>query len=148
MAVEAFGDDPTFAELVEAIQREIEANAPDAALHRPHTYTMKKFANLLERAGIAVGHNDALHARASRYVNNLRQTGQIGEYWPQIAKPAVQVRYIFKKVRNKQSLDYTKTILVVKMARRHRSWELRKQILKELLARLILKNRTDHRRPR
>lgn len=148
MAVETFGDDPTFAELVEAVQREIEANAPDAALHRLHTYTMKKFVDLLERDGIAVGHNDALRARAGRYVNNLRQTGQIGEYWAQIAKPAVQVRYIFNKVRNKQSLDYEKTILVVKMARRHRSWEIRKQILKELLSRLIPKNRTDHRRPR
>jgi len=109
--VEAFSDDPTLAEVVEAIQREIQANAPHAALDRLHTYTMKKFADLLERDGIAVGHNDALHARAGRYVNNLRQAGQIGEYSAQIAKSAVQVCENFNQVRNKQSLAHDNTIL-------------------------------------
>lgn len=102
--VEAFTDDPTLAELIEAIQREIQANKPNAALDRLHTYSMKKFADLLERDGITVGHNDALHARAGRYINNLRQAGQIGEYSVKIAKSAVQVCENFNMVRNKQSL--------------------------------------------
>jgi hypothetical protein len=62
--VEAFSDDPTLAELIEAIQREIQANAPHAALDRLHTYAMKKFADLIERDGGVVGPRDALHSRA------------------------------------------------------------------------------------
>ncbi len=109
--VEAFTDDPTLAELIEAIQRDIQASKPNAALDRLHTYSMKKFADLLERDGITVGHNDALHARAGRYINGLRQAGQIGEYSAQIAKSAVQVCENFNQVRNKQSLAHDNTIL-------------------------------------
>jgi len=111
--VEAFSGDPTLAELIEAIQRDIQANKPNAALDRLHTYSMKKFADLLERDGITVGHNDALHARAGRYINGLRQAGQIGEYSAQIAKSAVQVCENFNQVRNKQSLAHDNTILGV-----------------------------------
>ena len=111
--VEAFSDDPTLAELVEAIQREIQANAPHAALDRLHTYAMKKFADLLERDGETVGHGDALHSRAGRYINNLRRSGQIGEYSEKIAKSAVQVCEQFNHVRNKQSLAHDNTILGV-----------------------------------
>lgn len=109
--VEAFSSDPTLAELIVAIQREIQANAPHAALDRLHTYTMKKFADLLDHHGVTVGHNDPLHARAGRYVNSLRQAGQIGEYSAQIAKSAVQVCEQFNQVRNKQSLAHDNTIL-------------------------------------
>lgn len=111
--VEAFSNDPTLAELIEAIQREIQANSPHAALDRLHTYSMKKFADLLERDGQTVGHGDALHARAGRYINLLRQSGQIGEYSAQIARSAVQVCEQFNHVRNKQSLAHDNTILSV-----------------------------------
>ena len=109
--VEAFSDDPTLAELVEAIQREIQANAPHVALDRLHTYTMKKFADLLERDGITVGHSDSLHGRAGRYINNLRRAGQIGDYSEKIAKSAVQVMEQFNGVRNNASLAHDNTIL-------------------------------------
>ncbi|AXB75912.1 hypothetical protein TQ38_004755 [Novosphingobium sp. P6W] len=109
--VEKFSGDPTLGELVEAIQREIQANKPHAALDRLHTYAMKKFADLLARDGIAVGHNDALHARAGRYINNLRQAAQIGEYSAKIAKSAVQVMEQFNHVRNNKSLAHDNEML-------------------------------------
>jgi hypothetical protein len=111
--IEAFTDDPTLAELIEAIQRDIQANKPNAALDRLHTYSMKKFADLLERDGMTVGHGDALHARAGRYINTLRQAGQIGEYSEKIAKSALQVMEQFNQVRNKASLAHDNTILGV-----------------------------------
>ncbi|MEZ0496783.1 abortive infection family protein [Sphingomonas sp. IW22] len=109
--IEAFTDDPTLAELIEAIQRDIQANKPNAALDRLHTYSMKKFADLLERDGMTVGHGDALHARAGRYIKTLRQAGQIGEYSEKIAKAALQVMEQFNQVRNKASLAHDNSIL-------------------------------------
>lgn len=109
--LEKFSGDPTLGELVEAIQREIQANKPHAALDRLHTYAMKKFADLLARDGVSVGHNDALHARAGRYINNLRQARQISEYSAKIAKSAVQVMEQFNQVRNNQSLAHDNEML-------------------------------------
>lgn len=109
--VEKFSGDPTLGELVEAIQRDIQANKPHAALDRLHTYAMKKFADLLSRDGIEVDHNDALHARAGRYINNLRQAEQISEYSAKIAKSAVQVMEQFNLVRNKKSLAHDNEML-------------------------------------
>jgi len=111
--VEAFSDDTTLAELIEAIQREIQANKPNAALDRLHTYSMKKFADLLERDGETIDHNDPLHSRAGRYINTLRRSGQLGEYSQKIAKSAVQVMEQFNFIRNKQSLAHDNTILGV-----------------------------------
>ncbi|MHC0612721.1 abortive infection family protein [Komagataeibacter oboediens] len=109
--VEKFSDDTTLGELVEAIQREIQANKPHAALDRLHTYAMKKFADLLARDGVEFGQHDALHARAGRYINNLRQTSQIGEYSAKIAKSAVQVMEHFNQVRNNQSFAHDNEML-------------------------------------
>lgn len=111
--VEKFSHDPTLGELVEAIQRDIQANKPHAAIDRLHTYAMKKFADLLARDGITVGHNEALHARAGRYINNLRQATQIGEYSAKIAKSAVNVMEQFNQVRNNQSLAHDNEMLSV-----------------------------------
>lgn len=111
--IEAFSDDPTLTELVEAIQREIQANAPHAALDRLHTYAMKKFADLLERDGVVVDHRDTLHGRAGRYINSLRHSGQIGEYSAQIAKSATQIFEQFNHIRNKQSLAHDNQMLAL-----------------------------------
>lgn len=111
--LEAFSDDPTLLTLIEAIQREIQANAPHAALDRLHTYCVKKFTDLLEREGEVVSDNEALHARAGRYINNMHQRGEIGEYSAKIAKAAVKVMEQFNHVRNDQSLAHNNTILSV-----------------------------------
>lgn len=111
--IEAFTDEPTLAELIEAIQRDIQANKPNAALDRLHTYSMKKFADLLARDGMTVGHGDALHARAGRYINSLRQAGQISEFSEKIAKSALQISEQFNQVRNNRSLAHDNSILGV-----------------------------------
>ncbi|BBC78704.1 hypothetical protein AcetOrient_orf00516 [Acetobacter orientalis] len=111
--LEAFSDDPTLVTLVEAIKRDIQANAPQAALDRLHTYCAKKFTDLLQREGETVDEKEALHARAGRYINNLRQRGEIGIYSAKIAKAAVNVMEQFNQVRNNQSLAHDNTILSV-----------------------------------
>ncbi len=84
--LEAFSDDPTLLALIEAIQREIQANAPNAALDRLHTYAVKKFTDLLEREGETAGDKETVQSRASRYISKLHQRGEIGEYSAKIAK--------------------------------------------------------------
>ena len=109
--VEKFSDDPTLGELVDAIEREIQANAPHAALDRLHTYTMKKFADLLRADGVEVSAKDSLHGRAGRYINALRRSGQIGEVSDQIAKSATQIFERFNDVRNNRSLAHDNQLL-------------------------------------
>ncbi|WP_295216161.1 hypothetical protein [uncultured Brevundimonas sp.] len=53
-AIEKFTEDPSLSDLVDAISREIQANSPHTALDRLHTYTMKKFADLLRADGVEV----------------------------------------------------------------------------------------------
>ena len=52
-AIDKFKRDETLEELVAAIDRDISANKPAAALDRLHTYCMKKFAHLLDERGVA-----------------------------------------------------------------------------------------------
>lgn len=111
--LEAFSDDPTLLALIEAIQREIQANAPHVALDRLHTYTVKKFTDLLEREGETAGEKETVQSRASRYISKLHQRGEIGEYSAKIAKSAVQVMEQFNHVRNNQSLAHDNSILSV-----------------------------------
>ncbi|CAN5391860.1 hypothetical protein BH09PSE1_BH09PSE1_02230 [soil metagenome] len=109
--VEKFSDDPTLGELVDAIEREIQANSPHTALDRLHTYTMKKFADLLRADGVEVGPKDTLNGRAGRYINSLRRQGQIGDVSDQIAKSATQIFERFNDVRNNRSLAHDNQLL-------------------------------------
>lgn len=52
-ALDRFKRDKTLEELIAAIEPDIGANKPAAALDRLHTYCMKKFAHLLDERGIA-----------------------------------------------------------------------------------------------
>lgn len=110
-AIEKFSDDPTLSDLVDAISREIQANSPHIALDRLHTYTMKKFADLLRADGVEVSSKDSLHGRAGRYINSLRRTGQIGDVSDQIAKSATQIFERFNDVRNNRSLAHDNQLL-------------------------------------
>lgn len=109
--VEKFNGDEALSELVDAIEREIQANSRHTALDRLHTYTMKKFADLLRADGVEVGAKDSLHGRAGRYINGLRRAGQIGEVSEKIAKSATQIFGQFNDVRNNRSLAHDNQLL-------------------------------------
>ena len=109
--IEKFSDDPTLSELVDALEREIQANSPHTALDRLHTYTMKKFADLLRSDGVEVGPKDSLHGRAGRYINALRRSGQIGDVSDHIAKSATRIFERFNDVRNNRSLAHDNQLL-------------------------------------
>jgi hypothetical protein len=70
-ALDRFKRDETLKELIAAIERDISANKPAAALDRLHTYCMKKFAHLLDERGITWDRNDPLQSRAGKYMKTL-----------------------------------------------------------------------------
>lgn len=65
--IERFATDETLDELVGAIERDIAANKPVAALDRLHTYCMKKFGHLLDQHGVPWERSEPLHSRVGKY---------------------------------------------------------------------------------
>lgn len=111
VAIERFADDATLNALADAIERDIAADAPHAALDRLHTYCMKKFAALSEAAGLEVVERETLQGRAGRYMNALRQNGGLDEISHKIAKSTVQIFEQFNHVRNNNSLAHDNDLL-------------------------------------
>lgn len=105
-AIERFACDETLEELVSAIERDIGANAPAAALDRLHTYCGKKFGHLLDGYGIAWTRDEPLHSRVGKYVKALEQTHALSDITRQIVKNAIGVFDKFNFVRNNRTLAH------------------------------------------
>lgn len=105
-AIELFKRDETLEELIAAIERDIGANKPAAALDRLHTYCMKKFAHLLDERGIVWDRNDPLQSRVGKYVKALEQERDIREITRRIIKSAISVFDQFNDVRNNRSFAH------------------------------------------
>ena len=89
--IERFTRDETLEELVEAINRDIGANRPSAALDRLHTYCMKKFGHLLEQRGVAWERTEPLHSRVGKYVKALQQERELRDMTLQSIKSAIGI---------------------------------------------------------
>lgn len=105
-AIDRFSRDETLEELVSSIERDISANKPAAALDRLHTYTMKKFGNLLDGHGLVWTRDDPLHSRVGKYVKVLEQNHQTTEMTKQIIKNSIGTFEKFNFVRNNRSLAH------------------------------------------
>jgi hypothetical protein len=110
-ALERFKRDETLEELIAAIERDIAANKPAAALDRLHTYCMKKFAHLLEERGIAWDRNDPLQSRVGKYVKALEAERDIREITRRIIKSAISVFDQFNDVRNNRSFAHDNDLI-------------------------------------
>jgi hypothetical protein len=105
-AIDRFKRDETLDELVAAIERDIAANKPIAALDRLHTYCMKKFAHLLDVRKIAWERAEPLNSRVGKYVKALGQERKLREITSQIIKNSIGIFEKFNHVRNNQSLAH------------------------------------------
>lgn len=110
-AIERFKHDETLQELIAAIERDIRANKPAAALDRLHTYCMKKFAHLLDERDIAWDKNDPLQSRVGKYVKALEQERDIREITRRIIKSAISVFDQFNDVRNNRSFAHDNDLI-------------------------------------
>lgn len=105
-ALYQFKPDETLEELVAAIERDIAADKPAAALDRLHTYCMKKFAHLLNLRGLSCDRNDPLHSRIGKYVKALEGERELRGITRQIIKSAISVFEQFNDVRNNRSFAH------------------------------------------
>ena len=110
-ALERFKKDHTLDELILAIERDISAHKPAAALDRMHTYCMKKFAHLLEGRGQPATREEALHARVGRYIKFLESERELREMSKRIIKSSISVFEQFNHVRNDRTLAHDNDIL-------------------------------------
>lgn len=105
-AIERFTNDETLEELVAAIERDVQADRPSAALDRLHTYCVKKFGHLLDKRGIVWTREEPLHSRVGKYVKALQAERDLRDMTLQILKNAIGVFDKFNHVRNNQTLAH------------------------------------------
>jgi hypothetical protein len=110
-AIDRFKRDETLDELVAAIERDIGANKPIAALDRLHTYCMKKFAHLLDVRQIAWERAEPLNSRVGKYVKALGQERELRDITSQIIKNSISIFEKFNHVRNNQFLAHDNELL-------------------------------------
>lgn len=110
-ALDRFKRDETLEELISAIDRDIGANKPAAALDRLHTYCMKKFAHLLDQRGIQCDRNDPLQSRVGKYVKTLEAERDLREIPRRIVKSAISVFEQFNDVRNNRSFAHDNDLI-------------------------------------
>ncbi|MDQ7251061.1 abortive infection family protein [Dongia sedimenti] len=110
-ALDRFKRDETLEELIAAIERDIAANKPAAALDRLHTYCMKKFARLLDERRIARGRDDPLQSRVGKYVKALEAERDLREITRRIIKSAISVFEQFNDIRNNRSFAHDNDLI-------------------------------------
>jgi hypothetical protein len=110
-AIDAFEEDHTLEELVAAIERDIHADKPEAALDRLHTYCMKKFAHLLEQRAITFDKEDSLNSRVGKYVKDLEARGKTRPISLTIMKSSISIFERFNTIRNDHSFAHDNAIV-------------------------------------
>jgi hypothetical protein len=110
-ALEVFTRDETLDELVQAIRREADANKPQAALDRLHTYSMKKFSHLLELHGAPTGPGEALHSRVGRYIKLLETVRPLTPTTKLIMRKCIVIFQSYNDIRNNSSFAHDNIIL-------------------------------------
>jgi hypothetical protein len=110
-ALVAFTRDETLDELVQAIRRDADAGKPQAALDRLHTYSMKKFAYLLNERGAKPDREEPLHSRVGRYVKLLEAERSLRSISKQIMKNCIGIFQSYNDVRNNASFAHDNEVV-------------------------------------
>ncbi len=116
-ALDRYTRDRTLDELISDIERDLQANKPEAAMDHLHTYCMKKLAHLLQTRGIECNHNDPLHSRFGRYRQELLRERELSKFTDRALKSAISLFEGYNEVRNFQSFAHDNTILEPSEAR-------------------------------
>jgi hypothetical protein len=105
-------DDPDFQNISEAIKRELDANRPDLAIDRLHTFMVKYSRRLCTLHEIDFSKHDALNCVFGKYTKWLRDKGYFQtEMTSKIMGSYVQILEKFNQVRNDKSLAHDNPIL-------------------------------------
>lgn len=101
----------TLDELIRDIERDLQANKPEAAMDHLHTYCMKKFVHLLQVRGIACEKDEALHARFGKYRKELLKERNLSEFTDRALKSAISLFESYNDIRNNNSFAHDNPIL-------------------------------------
>jgi len=112
-----FERDQTLEELILAIERDVNANKPSAALDRLHTYCMKKFAYLLNVKGISFLKEEPLHSRVGKYAKEVTRERDLHDITNTIIKSSISIFQKFNDVRNHRSFAHDNEIIMPLEAR-------------------------------
>ena len=115
--LESFVRSETLDELVLAIQRDINANKPQAALDRLHTYCMKKFGHLIEIHGGQCEREDPLHSRVGKYLKLIEPKTTLQPISLRIMKSSISIFDEFNNIRNNNSFAHDNEIVGLHEAR-------------------------------
>lgn len=111
-SLDKFSVDETLEELVAGIQRDVDADRPEAALDRLHTYCMKKLGHLLKVHAPAINPAGTLNARLGQYLAAGRREAKANHPISfEIMTGAVKTFDLFNNVRNDQSLAHDNTLI-------------------------------------
>lgn len=110
-ALERYANNRTLDELIRDIERDLQANKPEAAMDHLHTYCMKKFAHLLKIRNISCSNDDALHARFGKYRRELLKEHNLNQFTERALKSAISLFDSFNDIRNHHSLAHDNPIL-------------------------------------
>lgn len=110
-ALDRHTSDRTLDELIMDIERDLQANKPEAAMDHLHTYCMSKFRHLLQTRSITCSHDEALHARFGKYRKALASERALNPFTDRALKSSISLFEGFNDIRNHSSLAHDNTIL-------------------------------------
>lgn len=111
-AIQATTDDIAFDKLAKAVKTLIEANKPDEAIDRLHTFMVKYIRAYCDKHGVVYDKEKSLNALYGEYVKKMKALGFIeSEMSERILRYATNVLEAFNGVRNNQSLAHANPIL-------------------------------------
>lgn len=110
-ALDRHTSDRTLDELIKDIERDLQANKPEAAMDHLHTYCMNKFTHLLQTRGISCNQDEALHARFGKYRKALESERNLNPFTDRALKSSISLFESFNDIRNHNSFAHDNPIL-------------------------------------
>lgn len=110
-ALDRHTSDRTLDELIMDIERDLQANKPEAAMDHLHTYCMNKFTHLLKTRGVTCNQDEALHARFGRYRKELIKERTLNPFTDRALKSSISLFESFNDIRNNNSFAHDNPIL-------------------------------------
>ena len=116
-ALDRHTPDRTLDELIKDIERDLQANKPEAAIDHLHTYCMNKFAHLLKTRGIDCEKLMPLHTRVGKYRKALASERKLNPFTNNALKSIIALFEDFNRTRNDNSFAHDNPILEPNEAR-------------------------------
>ncbi len=110
-ALDRHTSDRMLDELIMDIERDLQANKPEAAMDHLHTYCMSKFRRLLQTRSITCNQDEALHARFGKYRKALASERSLNPFTDRALKSSISLFEGFNDIRNNSSFAHDNSIL-------------------------------------